>query len=57
MILLVLFSNVLGLLLKEWRGCRGKTQAMIGFGLAVLCAVVLMLTYGNRLGQTGIGGN
>jgi L-rhamnose-H+ transport protein len=50
MILLVLFSNVLGVVLKEWRGCEVRTQAMVGLGLTVLCAAVLMLTYGNRLG-------
>lgn len=50
MILLVLFSNVLGVVLKEWKGCEARTQVMVGLGLTVLCAAVLMLTYGNRLG-------
>jgi hypothetical protein len=51
MILLVLFSNVVGVAFREWRGCRGRTHAAIALGLAVLCAAVLMLTYGNRLGE------
>jgi len=52
MILLVLFSNLLGVALKEWKGCRGRTRMMIGVGIAVLCGAVLMLTYGNRLGES-----
>jgi L-rhamnose-H+ transport protein len=47
MIMLVLFSNVLGVVLWEWKGCRPRTQAAIGFALAVLLASVLMITYGN----------
>ncbi len=52
MIILVLISNLVAILFKEWRGCRGRTKASIGFGLAVLCAAVMMLTYGNYLGET-----
>jgi L-rhamnose-H+ transport protein len=50
MIMLVLFSNVLGVLLKEWRGSQRRTYAAVGVGLAVLLAAVLSLTYGNYLG-------
>jgi L-rhamnose-H+ transport protein len=53
MVLLVLFSNLLAVALKEWKGCRGRTRAIVGLGLVVLCAAVLLLTYGNRLGETG----
>ena len=51
MIILVLISNLVGLLFREWNNCRGRTKTAIGFGLAVLCAAVLMLTYGNYLGE------
>ncbi len=51
MIILVLISNLVAILFKEWRGCSGRTKASIGLGLAVLCAAVLMLTYGNYLGD------
>ncbi len=51
MILLVLFSNLVGLVFKEWKGCRGRTYAAIGLGLLVLCTAVLMLARGNYLGQ------
>ena len=50
MIVLVLISNGVAVLFKEWRGCRGRTHGTVGFGLAVLCAAVILLTYGNYLG-------
>ena len=50
MIMLVLFSNVLGVLLHEWRGSRPRTFAAVGVGLVVLVAAVVALTYGNYLG-------
>ena len=51
MIILVLISNVVAILFKEWYGCRGRTKTTIGFGLLVLCAAVIFLTYGNYLGD------
>jgi len=51
MILLVLFSNLVGVVFQEWKGCRERTKTTIGLGLAVLCAAILLLTYGNYLGE------
>ena len=51
MIMLVLFSNGLGVVLHEWKGCRPRTWTVIGLGLLVLMAAVLMLSYGNHLGE------
>jgi L-rhamnose-H+ transport protein len=51
MIILVLISNLVAVIFKEWKGCRGATKTVIGFGLVVLCAAVLLLTYGNYLGS------
>lgn len=53
MILLVLISNVVGIVFKEWRGCKGRTKLTIGIALAILCIAVLLLTYGNYLGAPG----
>jgi L-rhamnose-H+ transport protein len=52
MILLVLFSNLVAILFKEWKGCRLRTQMSVGLGLSVLCAAILLLTYGNYLGDS-----
>lgn len=51
MILLVLFSNALAVLLKEWKGCRPRTRVIVAAGLVVLCGAIIMLTYGNRPGE------
>jgi L-rhamnose-H+ transport protein len=51
MIMLVLFSNLLAVWLKEWRGSSAGTRLIICAGIAVLCGAVLMLTWGNRLGE------
>jgi L-rhamnose-H+ transport protein len=51
MIMLVLFSNVVGLALREWRQCRRVTHRTLGAALAVLVGAVLLLTYGNHLGE------
>ncbi|MBM3889533.1 MAG: hypothetical protein FJ388_10445 [Verrucomicrobia bacterium] len=51
MIMLVLISNLVGVLLREWRQCRHLTHRTIGLALAVLISAVLSLTYGNYLGE------
>jgi L-rhamnose-H+ transport protein len=51
MIMLVLFSNVVGIALREWRACRRLTHRTIALALTVLVAAVLLLTYGNHVGE------
>ena len=51
MIMLVLISSVVGLVLREWRQCRRLTHATVGIALAILVVAVLLLTYGNYLGD------
>jgi len=51
MIMLVLFSNLVGVALREWRRCRRLTHSTIAFALFVLVAAVLLLTYGNYIGD------
>ena len=50
MIMLVLFSNLIALVFREWKGCRLSTRTAIAGALAVLVAAILLLTYGNYLG-------
>jgi len=49
MIMLILFSIVVGVVLREWRGSRLATRVAVGFAFSVLLAAVLMLTYGNHI--------
>jgi L-rhamnose-H+ transport protein len=51
MIMLVLFSNLLGVVFREWKGCRPRTRVAIGLALVVLVTAILLLTYGNYLGS------
>jgi L-rhamnose-H+ transport protein len=51
MITLVLFSNLTGMLFREWKGCNRRTLFTIITGLLVLVSSVLMLTYGSYIGS------
>jgi len=50
MIMLVLFSSVAGLVMKEWKNTSSKTKQWLIAALLVLVIAVLLLTYGNYLG-------
>lgn len=51
MILLVLFSTVAGVAMKEWKMATHKTFNWLITALIILVAAVLFLTYGNYLGE------
>lgn len=51
MIMLVLFSSVAGLVMKEWKNTSGRTKQWLIAALLVLVIAVLLLTYGNYLGE------
>lgn len=50
MILLVFFSSIVGLVLKEWKFTQSKTRRTLALALLVLLLAVVVLTYGNYLG-------
>jgi len=52
MIMLVLFSSVAGLAMKEWKNSSATTKRLLILALLVLVTAVLLLTYGNYLGGT-----
>lgn len=51
MIMLVLFSTITGLILKEWNNISNRTQRLLILALLMLVAAVLLLTYGNYVGS------
>ncbi len=51
MIMLILFSIIVGVALREWRGARPRTQAAVSLAFVVLVGAVLSLTYGNHLAE------
>ncbi|MFT4095086.1 MAG: L-rhamnose/proton symporter RhaT [Niabella sp.] len=52
MIMLVLFSSLVGLVLREWKETKKTTRNRLAFALIVLVMAVVVLTYGNYLGGT-----
>jgi len=51
MIMLILFSILLGIALNEWRGTGRTTRITLATAFFFLLAAVVTLTYGNRLGE------
>ncbi len=51
MIMLILFSIVVGVILREWSSSRISTKTAVGLAFIVLLGAVLMLTYGNHLAE------
>jgi L-rhamnose-H+ transport protein len=51
MSMLVLFSTLAGVALREWIGCRPRTWAALFVAIVVLLVAVGLLTYGNYLGS------
>lgn len=49
MVLLIFFSNLVGLLVGEWKTCRARTVVTICLALAVLIGAFLLIGYGNYL--------
>jgi len=51
MIMLVLLSALAGLLMKEWKNSSYKTKRWLFSAISILIIAVLLLTYGNYLGE------
>src|SRR6185312_4887879 len=51
MIMLILFSIVVGVVLREWSGSRLQTKTAVGIAFSVLLGAVVIMTYGNHLGE------
>ncbi len=50
MILLILLGTLIGVVFKEWKGCRPRTHAGLALAVGLLIAGKLLLDYGNYLG-------
>lgn len=50
MILLILLGTLIGIIFREWQGCRPRTHVALGLALALLIVGKLLLDYGNYLG-------
>ena len=50
MILLNLLGTLIGVVFKEWKGCRPRTHLILGLAIGLLIVGKLLLDYGNYLG-------
>lgn len=57
MAMLVFFSTMAGLVLKEWVGCRAGTKNALALAIFVLLLAVALLTYGNYIGSVTAAGH
>lgn len=51
MIMLVLFSSLAGIVMKEWAGANARMRQILSAAIAVLIIAVLIISYGNYLGE------
>ena len=51
MILLILLGTLIGVVFKEWKGCRRRTYSALSLAIGLLIIGKLLLDYGNYLGQ------
>jgi L-rhamnose-H+ transport protein len=49
MAFIIFVSNMWGIVLREWKGVRGKTLLTITAGILTIVASVLLVGYGNSL--------
>ena len=54
MAFIITFSNIWGIIFKEWKGSSRRTMSLIGAGIAVLVLSTIIVGYGNYLASLGI---
>jgi L-rhamnose-H+ transport protein len=55
MLMLILFSSLAGVVMREWHGRHMRTKAAMVTALLVVAAAVLAVSYGNYLGEQPAG--
>jgi len=55
MSMLIFFSYIIGVLMKEWKGVNRKTYATLIFALLVLVSSFIIMTYGSYMGELSAG--
>jgi L-rhamnose-H+ transport protein len=52
MIMLILFSNLVAIIRREWADCAPATKRLITISISILILAVLVIGYGDHLNQT-----
>lgn len=50
---IIIFSNLWGVVLKEWKGADAKTRLYLWSGIAALVVSVIMIGVGDGLARAG----
>jgi len=53
MAFIIVFSNIWGLIFREWKGCSRRTLTIIVAGIAVVVLSIAMIGAGSYLKSTG----
>lgn len=46
---IVIFSTLFGIVLNEWKGTSTRTRSLLGIGLTLLIASLVIIGYGNYI--------
>jgi L-rhamnose-H+ transport protein len=52
MAMLILASNLVGLVLREWKGAAALPRQVVNAGMCIILLGILVITYGNHLGAS-----
>lgn len=53
MAFIIVFSNMWGLVFREWKGCSGRTLTIIGTGIGIVMASILLIGAGSYIKSVG----
>lgn len=54
MSMLIFFSYIIGVIMKEWRGVKRQTYITLIVALLVLVSSFVLMSYGSYIGETGV---
>ena len=54
MSMLIFFSYIIGVIMKEWRGVSRRTYIILVIALVVLVGSFIIMTYGSYIGESGL---
>ena len=54
MSMLIFFSYIIGVIMKEWRGVSHRTYIILVIALVVLVGSFIIMTYGSFIGESGL---
>ena len=53
MSMLIFFSYIIGVIMKEWKGVTRRTYVILIIALLVLVGSFILMSYGSYIGESG----